>query len=325
MRVEQDDQKHFLFLNNLLIKLSVKSSIITIPIPEGHTMRRLAWLLLLPLAALYFSGCSEANKDYVYFNQGLDEENITTEVSDEEYQKELHYEWKIQPGDRLEIRVFNQSASSAGGQMTSILDQSLTYMSRSGVDGMLVPPDGRLNIPLIGEIKIAGLTEKEASERLIQAYKKYLRNPYVSVKILNQRLFVLGEVKSPGVIPLNSGTMTVFEALARVGDLTDDGRRTDILIIRGDLRNPQIREIDLTNLKKLKLTSLILRPNDIVYVPPRDFKAFNKGLQEKGQFFSFLSTVMSPFISFSSIDSAYGLNILPNDNGAPPVAIPIGN
>ena len=287
-------------------------------------MRKTIWTVLLLGVAAFVTGCSQANKDYVYFNQGLDEENITTEVSDEEYMKELRYEWKIQPGDRLEIRVFNQSASSVGGQMTSILDQSLTYMSRSGVDGMLVPPDGKLNIPLIGEIKISGLTEKEASNRLIQAYKKYLRNPYVSVKILNQRLFVLGEVRGPGVIPLHSGTMTLFEAIATAGDLTEEARRTDILIIRGDLRHPQIREVDLTNIKKIKLSSLILRPNDIVYVQPREFKAFNKGLREKAEFFTFLSTVMSPFLSFSALDQAYNLGVLPDDTEAPGYVIPTG-
>ena len=157
-----------------------------------------------------------------------------------------------------------------------------------------------------------------------EAYKKYLRNPYVSVKILNQRLFVLGEVNAPGVVPLHSGTMTLFEALATAGDLTIDGKRTDILIIRGDLRNPQIREIDLTNIKKLKLASLILRPNDIVYVQPRDFKAFNKGLSEKAEFFNFLNTVMSPFLSFSALDEAYGWGILPEDTEAPGAYIPVG-
>ena len=281
-------------------------------------------MLLLPVATFYFSGCSQANKDYIYFNQGLEDEKIVKEVPDAEYAKELKYEWKIQPGDRVEIRVFNQSASSAGGQMTSILDQSLTYMSRSGVDGMLVPPDGKLNIPLIGQVKISGLTEKQASERLIQAYKKYLRNPYVSVKILNQRLFVLGEVRAPGVVPLNSGTMTLFEALARAGDLSEDGRRDNILIIRGDLRHPQIREVDLTNIKKLKIASLILRPNDIIYVQPRDFKAFNKGLEEKSQFFNFLSTIMSPFLTFSALDGAYDLGVVPGNNDNTNVFIPAG-
>ncbi|WP_353661143.1 polysaccharide biosynthesis/export family protein [Hydrogenimonas sp. SS33] len=280
-------------------------------------MKKIALFSLLMGMALYFSGCSEANKDYVYFNQGLDEENITTEVSDADYEKELRYEWKIQPGDRLEIHVFNQSASSIGGQMKSILDVSSMYVNRAGTDGMLVPPNGKILIPLIGEVKVAGLTETQAADHLTKEYKKYLRNPFVSVKILNQRLFVLGEVGSPGVKPLTSGTMTLFEALALSGDLTEDGKRNEIIIIRGDLRHPQIRQVDLTDLRKLKMASLILRPNDIVYVPPRDFKAFNKGLQEKSQIFNFLTTVMSPFLTFSSLDQAYSLGVLPSDGQAP--------
>ena len=273
-------------------------------------MKKLVTMLLMLGAAMYFSGCSEANKDYIYFNQGLEEENITTEVPDQQYYKELHYEWKIQPGDRLQINVFNQSASSIGGQMKSILDMNNMYINRAGTDGMLVPPDGKILIPLIGQVKVAGLTEKEAAAKLTEEYKKYLRNPFVNVKILNQRLFVLGEVKAPGVKPLTSGTMTLFEALAMSGDLTDDGRRDNILIIRGDLRHPKIREIDLTNLNKIKMASLILRPNDIVYVQPREFKAFNKGLQEKSVFFNFLNTVMSPFLTFKAVNDAYDWGIV---------------
>lgn len=285
-------------------------------------MKKLTALFLILGSVLYFSGCSEANKDYIYFNQGLEEENITTEVSDREYYNELHYEWKIQPGDRLQISVFNQSASSIGGQMKSILDVNNMYVNRAGTDGMLVPPDGKILIPLIGQVKVAGLSEKQAAAKLTEEYKKYLRNPFVNVKILNQRLFVLGEVKAPGVKPLTSGTMTLFEALALSGDLTDDGRRDNILIIRGDLRHPKIRQIDLTNLNKLKMASLILRPNDIVYVQPRDFKAFNKGLDEKSQFFNFLSTIMSPFLTFSALDQAYSLGVLPNDSEAPGYVLP---
>ena len=280
--------------------------------------RQLLYLLSLS-AVLYFSGCSEANKDYVYFNQGLSEQKIVKEVPQKEYEKELKYVWKIQPGDRLELHVFNQSSTTPGGQMVSILDQSYTYLNRSGLDGLLVPPDGKISIPLIGEVKVAGLTERQAAEKMMEAYRKYLRKPFVSVKILNQRLFVLGEVKRAGVVPLYSGQMTLFEALARAGDLTDDAKRNDILIIRGDLRNPQIREVDLTNIKKIRLTSLLLRPNDIVYVQPRDFKAFNIGLKEKAEFFRFLTTVMSPFVTYTTIDKAYGINMLPEDTKTPNV------
>jgi len=275
-------------------------------------MRNL-WIVIM-LLILFFGGCS-ANREYRYFNQNLDEEKVITEVSDEEYEAEKRFEWKIQPGDRLEIKVFNQSASSASGKMTSILDQSLTYMNRSGVDGILVPPDGKIHIPLIGTVEVEGLTETKAAERLLQKYKKYLRNPFVSVKILNQRLLVLGEVGSPGVVPVNSGTMTLFEALAMTGDLTDDAMRTNILIIRGDLRHPDVRKVDLTDMSKLRLASLILHPNDIVYVQPRSMKAIMKEMVEMGSYFNFLNTIMSPFLTYQSIDKGYNIGIIPGNTG----------
>lgn len=266
---------------------------------------------ILPICAgLFFAGCS-ANKEFVYFNQNMNENKVVKEVSDSEYEAEKKFEWKISPGDRVEITVFNQTGSSGGGQLNSLLGTSAqsTFMNRTGTEGKLVPPDGKIRLPLIGKIKITGFTEIEAAERLTQEYKKYLRNPYVEVKIQNQKLIVLGEINSPGVVPVTNGTMTLFEALAATGDLTDDAMRTNILILRGDLRHPQVRQVDITDMSKLRLSSLILRPNDIVYVQPRYMKAINKEFIEKGQFFRFLNTIMSPFLTYRAIDQSYNIGI----------------
>ncbi|BBG65142.1 polysaccharide export outer membrane protein [Hydrogenimonas sp.] len=241
----------------------------------------------------------------------MNENKVVKEVSDSEYEAEKKFEWKISPGDRVEITVFNQTGSSGGGQLNSLLGTSAqsTFMNRTGTEGKLVPPDGKIRLPLIGKIKITGFTEIEAAERLTQEYKKYLRNPYVEVKIQNQKLIVLGEINSPGVVPVTNGTMTLFEALAATGDLTDDAMRTNILILRGDLRHPQVRQVDITDMSKLRLSSLILRPNDIVYVQPRYMKAINKEFIEKGQFFRFLNTIMSPFLTYRAIDQSYNIGI----------------
>ena len=274
--------------------------------------------IVLICTGLFFAGCS-ANKEFVYFNQNMDKEKIVKEVPDSEYEAEKRFEWKISQGDRVEITVFNQTGSTGGGQLNSLLGTSAqsTFMNRTGTEGKLVPPDGMVRLPLIGKIKISGLTETEAAEKLTQEYKKYLRNPYVEVKIQNQKLIVLGEVKAPGVVPVTNGTMTLFEALAATGDLTDDARRTDILILRGDLRHPQVREVDLTDMSRLKLASLILRPNDVVYVQPRYMKAINKEFAEKGRFFNFLNTIMSPFLTYRAIDQSYNIGITPSTGTTP--------
>ncbi len=272
--------------------------------------------LLFVAATLLFAGCS-ANKEFVYFNKNMDKEKVVKKVSDSEYEQEKKFEWRITPGDRVEITVFNQTGGAApngGAMLNSLLGtkSQSAYLSRNGTEGKLVPPDGIVRLPLVGKVKIAGLTEIEAAEKLTNEYLKYLRNPYVEVKILNQKLVVLGEVKTPGIVPVTNGTITLFEALAASGDLTDDAMRTNILVLRGDLRNPQVRQIDLTDMSALRLSSLILRPNDVVYVQPRYMKAINKEFVEKGQFFSFLNTIMSPFLTYRAIDQSYNIGITPS-------------
>ncbi len=272
--------------------------------------------LLFVAATLLFAGCS-ANKEFVYFNKNMDKEKVVKKVSDSEYEQEKKFEWRITPGDRVEITVFNQTGGAApkgGAMLNSLLGTKAqsAYLNRNGTEGKLVPPDGIVRLPLVGKVKIAGLTEIEAAEKLTNEYLKYLRNPYVEVKILNQKLVVLGEVNSPGIVPVTNGTITLFEALAASGDLTDDAMRTNILVLRGDLRNPQVRQIDLTDMSALRLSSLILRPNDVVYIQPRYMKAINKELVEKGQFFSFLNTIMSPFLTYKAIDQSYNIGITPS-------------
>lgn len=263
-------------------------------------MKKFSYALLVALV-LGSSGC--AVKDYNYFENTANDKNATeapkiiTKVSDAEYKKEAMFEWKISKGDRIEIQAFNQSSNAKNGQLTQLLSNGGQQLitQRYGDEGILVPADGRVNLPLIGSVKLTGLTEKEASKVLIKHYKKYLRNPYVHVKILNQKLFVVGEVRNPGTVLVTNGTMSLFEALASRGDVTDYADKTDIMIIRGSLRNPQIRKINLTDLNSIRHASLILRPDDIVYVQARNSKASMVGAQEKLPFWQLIGAVLSPF------------------------------
>lgn len=246
---------------------------------------------------LLVSGCSV--KNFSYMENNVSKQHITTKVSDVEYQKDLRFQWKIAKGDRLEIQAYNQSSNSAAGQLTQLLSSGgqKTFTQRYGDEGILVPTTGIIRLPLIGAVKITGLTEDEASKLLIKKYKHYLKHPYVSVKILNQKLFVVGEVKKPGVVLVTNGTMNLFEALAQTGDLTDYANRTNITVLRGDMRNPEVREINLNDFESMKLSSLILRPNDVVYVRPRESKAGVVGVQENIPFWELIGKILAPFSS----------------------------
>ena len=251
--------------------------------------------MLITLSVLLtFSAC--AVKDFNRFDKNQEAVNVVKEIPDAQYKQEKAFEWKIQKGDRVEITAFNQS-STGGGQLNQLLSSGgqRVYTQRVGDEGILIGANGMVNLPLVGNIKIAGLTEGQAAEKLISEYKKYLRNPYVAVKILNQKLFVLGEVKKPGVVLVTNGTMSLFEALADCGDITDYANRKKIRIIRGDMRDPEVREVDLTDFKSIRMASLVLQPDDVVYVEPREDRASMVGYNEELPWVRVLSGLLAPF------------------------------
>jgi polysaccharide export outer membrane protein len=234
-------------------------------------------------------------------------------VSDADYNDDAQFEWKITKGDRIEIIVANQSSGDGEDKQLNMLINTAggtnTYQTRDGSEGYLIPNDGMVRLPLVGSVKLSGLTETQAVDKLTAEYRKYLKNPFASVKILNQKLFVLGEVRKPGVVQVTNGTMSLFEALAHSGDLTDDAQRTNVRVIRGGLRNPQVREINLANLSEIRLSSLLLQPNDIVYVQPRDMKAFNVAFKEQTPFFDMITAMLSPFVSYTSIKNGKAVDV----------------
>lgn len=258
--------------------------------------------VILIFAIVFLGGCSV--KNFERFEGNDQTINVKKEISKTEYRDDVIFEWLIQKGDRVEITAFNQSSNTgSSGQLTELLNRGgeQYYTQRRGDEGILIGNDGSVILPLVGSVKIAGLTEKEASQKLISEFKKYLRNPFVNVRLLNQKLFVLGEVRQPGDVLITNGTMSLFEALATSGDVTDYADRTNIKIIRGDMRNPEIRQINLADVNSIKASSLILRPNDIVYVASRDSKAEALYYEEKLPFWQYINAILQTGTQSSTI------------------------
>lgn len=257
------------------------------------------------LSLLLFSGCSM--KEYTLF-QDENRSEEPTAVSDEVYHDEMVFENKIQPNDRVGIMVYNQSGAGPG-QLTSMISsrgsQQGGSSSNQETQGLLVTQEGSVRLPLIGSTEIQGMTEDEAAEFLMKEYSKYLRTPYVTVEIMNQRIFILGEVRKPGVVPVTNGTMNLIEAIARSGDLTDFAERRGVLILRGDLRDPEVRMIDLTHMSSIQISSLFLKPNDIVYVQPRASKGRKIAFDEISPPFQLVSSILAPFVNITYLAKAW--------------------
>ncbi len=240
-------------------------------------------ILLLGVVFLLV-GCA-GNKDYALV-QSKSENTQTTRVTDRSI------EYRILPQDRLEISLYKDPAQASEGSGSNELGQSMNEK------GILVNATGYITLPLIKKIKVAGLSQSQAADRITAQYKKYMNTPTVYVEVLNKRIFVLGEVKTPGVVTLDKEKMTLFEAIATAGDLTDSAVRNEIMILSNSpTRGMQMRKVDLTNFDTMNYASLMLRPNDIVYVKPNDWKAFKVASDDYTSPFVTITKIAAPFVT----------------------------
>lgn len=138
------------------------------------------------------------------------------------------------------------------------------------VSGYLVDAEGNIQFPVLGSIKAAGLTEAQLRTYLTKGLtdKKLLLDPIVTVRHLNFRITVLGEVTNPKVITVPSEKITLLEALGLAGDITVFGKRDNVLLIREEGGQKIIKRLNLNTSEILTSPYYYLRSNDIVYVEP---------------------------------------------------------
>lgn len=235
--------------------------------------------IAMPAAlALLMSGCA-TKQDFILFQGSPAAREQATPPSVIEY--------RIAPRDRLSVRVYKHPELSTRIDTVSMTDEK----------GFAVSSDGTVSLALAGKVKVAGLTREEASELITREYAKYLKNPDVTVEILNQRVYVVGEVAKPGVVPLENESITLVEAIARAGDFNVYSQRSSVKVLRGDLRSPTISTVDMTRLASLGSADLMLHPGDVVYVEPNKMRATNVNINEYLPALQLINNLISPFVN----------------------------
>ncbi|MEO8085332.1 MAG: polysaccharide biosynthesis/export family protein [Bacteroidota bacterium] len=134
------------------------------------------------------------------------------------------------------------------------------------VNGFVVDHFGNIQMPLVGNVHVGGLTTSDARDRVIEKLSKYLVNPTVKLNIRNFRVTILGEVASPGVYPVLNEKITLTEALALAGDISPYGLRENIMIIREINDKKEFGFVDITSRQFFSSAYYNLRTNDIIYV-----------------------------------------------------------
>ena len=134
----------------------------------------------------------------------------------------------------------------------------------------LVDIEGNIDYPVLGKVKLLGLTVQEAQELFKEKLALYLKDPIVNIRILNFRVSILGEVRSPGRYDVSGERITILEAIALAGDLNIKGQRDNVLVIRDFNGTKTYTRVDLTNKELFNSPVYYLTQNDVVYVEPNN-------------------------------------------------------
>ncbi len=227
-------------------------------------------MFLFFLLVVTLGSCITQKKlEYLQSPVAIKKMKITEEDNNTFKKAEKH---RIRPNDELLIKVssfddisFNYFSTQAGGNFLQASNElSINVISYS------VDVEGFIFFPVVGKIKLSGLSLDQAGEKLQLVLRPYFDQPNVQIKFGYKKVSILGEVNVPGYYTYTKDQITILDALAMANDLTIHGDRKSIILLRNQSEDKVEKyEIDLTDDNSVIGYNYYLQPGDILYVKPR--------------------------------------------------------
>lgn len=255
-------------------------------------MKKLVLPILMIVAVLLFDSCGSSEK--VAYFQNASEINLT--------ESKGLYDAHIRPKDILTITVSTTDPIAARPFNLVVASPMNESGSLSGYGGnlqtFLVDNEGCINYPILGKIKVGGLTKTDCESMIIERIKPYMsesENPVVTVKMASYKVTVIGEVQRPGTFPVAQEKINVLEAIAQAGDLTIYGKRENVMLVREKPDGEkEIHRLNLNDANLFNSPYYYLQQNDVIYVEPNRVKAKDSSIaQSTTIWFSFIGIVTS--------------------------------
>ena len=229
--------------------------------------------ILLLLAAALLMGCTSQRR--VAYFRGVDAasaDSINAHFND------IH-EARICVGDMLSIIVSGLDPAAVAPFNLPVVGYerpgSDQLYSSPTLQAYLVDVEGNIDFPIAGKIHLAGLTKSQAIQRIHEALSPYLKDIIVTIKFLNYKVSVIGEVQRPGQYSISNERVTVLDALALAGDMSIYGKRNNVLVIRENDGEMEFARLDLNTDEVFTSPYYFLQQNDVLYVEPNNVKAIS--------------------------------------------------
>ena len=187
----------------------------------------------------------------------------------------------------------SSQASSSGGSASS--------GSGAGTPGYLVDQQGYINMPLVGKMKISGLTTTQARDLIEQKAIIYYKDPIVNVRFANFTFTLLGEVNRPGRYTVNNEKISLMDAIGMGGDLTNYGKRYNVMLIREENGKKVFSRYNLNSTEIFHSPYYFLRQNDIVYIEQNRARARASTVdQTTGVYFTYFVSIITLLLAIST-------------------------
>lgn len=220
--------------------------------------------LIILISCLFLFAACAPQRNLVYFSEGTKTSKGTVTLP------AAAMEVKIQPDDILKISVNTLSPES-----------NALFNPPAAESGYKVDNTGNIHFPVLGSVKLEGLSLDQAQIKIAAEVEKYAKSPNVSVQYLNFKITVIGEVARPNSFSITNDKINVLEALGLAGDMTAFGKRENVLIIRQNGNERTMARINMNNRNVLNSPYFNLKQNDIVYVEPDRAKAASISLSNR--------------------------------------------
>lgn len=218
--------------------------------------------------AITFASCA-STKNVPYF-QDIPDSTQEKMVTDAPYKDPV-----IIPDDILSVTIVTIDPTTAApvNQAANVPISNSNTGTPQQVPGLLVDKNGEISLPIIGSVKVAGLTTFQAKELIKQKSMQYFKDPDVQLRFANFKVTVIGEVAHPSSFIVPNEKVSVLDALGMAGDLTIYGRRDNVLLIRENNGKKELMRLNLNNSDLFESPYFYLKQNDVIYVQPNKSKA----------------------------------------------------
>ncbi|MCP4459947.1 MAG: polysaccharide export protein EpsE [Cytophagales bacterium] len=233
---------------------------------------RLIWVIVLVTTVQALTSCKAYKRDLMLqFDEkfsATDVEKSISRVADNYVIKSGDYvglDVFTNDGERLIDPNFELSTQGAGNQQLAQFKDRFTY---------LVLADGTCRFPKIGTLSIQNLTIEQGEELIQEAFNEFYKEAFVKLRSTNRRVTVLGAIGggqsgSGGVvIPLANENVNILEVLALAGGVNQGGKVSSVRLIRGDLNDPKVYDMDLSTISGMKKGGMVVESGDVIYVEP---------------------------------------------------------